>query len=102
MHAPGQDAHKDTGGKAPRRKRKFGPMDTKHTVTSVVWLQQDHVVASSGAPPLPVYTFLRMLPRIFNSFGAQIALPVWVYWRSETLLVATTCPCDEQEGRLPK
>ena len=46
---PAQDAHRDEGGsRAARRKRKFGPMDAKHTVTSVVFLHQDHVVASAG------------------------------------------------------
>jgi hypothetical protein len=49
-----QDAHKDGKGQKGR-KRKFGPLDTKHTVTSVVFLQQDHVVATSGpAQPLSV------------------------------------------------
>ena len=44
---PEQDAHKDGKGQKGR-KRKFGPLDTKHTVTSVVFLQQDHIVATSG------------------------------------------------------
>ena len=49
---PDQDAHKDFKGQRGR-KRKFGPMDTKHTVTSVVFMQQEHIVASScvAQPP---------------------------------------------------
>lgn len=58
---PNQDAHKDGKGQKGR-KRKFGPLDTKHTVTSVVFLQQDHIVATSGpklAQPLSIPCSLR-------------------------------------------
>ena len=44
-----QDAHKASAQKALKaRKRRFAPLETKHTVTSVVWLPDSHVVASSG------------------------------------------------------
>lgn len=44
-----QDAHKASGQKALKgRKRRFAPLETKHTVTSVVWLPDSNVVASSG------------------------------------------------------
>ena len=44
-----QDAHKATVQKAFKgRKRRFAPLETKHTVTSAVWLPDSNVVASSG------------------------------------------------------
>lgn len=46
-----QDAHKAVQPKMQKgRKKKFGPLETKHTVTSVAWLPDSHVVASSGSP----------------------------------------------------
>ncbi len=46
---PAQDAHKVGSAKPPKgRKKRFGPLETKHTVTSVVWLPDSQVVASSG------------------------------------------------------
>ena len=48
-----QDAHKDVIGLkgAKCRRRKYGPLETKHTVTSVVFLHNDNMLATSGAPP---------------------------------------------------
>ncbi len=49
-----QDAHKDVIGLkgAKGRRRKYGPLETKHTVTSVVFLHSDNMLATSGAPSL--------------------------------------------------
>ena len=45
-----QDAHRVLQPKMPRgRKKRFGPLETKQTVTSVAWLPGSHVVASSGS-----------------------------------------------------
>lgn len=45
-----QDAHKAVQPKMQKgRKKKCGPLETKHTVTSVAWLPDSHVVASSGS-----------------------------------------------------
>ncbi len=48
-----QDAHKDVIGLkgAKGRRRKYGPLETKHTVTSVVFLHNENMLATSGAPP---------------------------------------------------
>ncbi|BDA42072.1 probable denticleless protein homolog at N-terminal half [Coccomyxa sp. Obi] len=45
-----QDAHKDVIGLkgAKSRRRKYGPLETKHTVTSVVFLHSDNMLATSG------------------------------------------------------
>ena len=49
-----QDAHKALQPRAQKgRKKKFGPLETKHTVTSVAWLPDSHVVASSGTLRVP-------------------------------------------------
>ncbi|KAK9909895.1 hypothetical protein WJX75_009187 [Coccomyxa subellipsoidea] len=45
-----QDAHKDVGALkgAKGRRRKYGPFETKHTVTSVVFLHSDYLLATAG------------------------------------------------------
>lgn len=37
----------------PRKRRVHGPFESKHSVTSVLFLHSDHILATSGAPPDP-------------------------------------------------
>ena len=45
-----QDAHKEVGAAkgAKGRRRKYGPFETKHTVTSVVFLHSEYLLATAG------------------------------------------------------